>query len=134
MVFFIVYPVIIIGIILSFIFNYYGILPFAFLFVGFLFHYLYYIRPMERYKTYYRTRKGGTYIFNNANVLVLGEEIQSTVLWSVFKKAYEIPFAFLLVDTNKFIYIFPKNCFDDINDIDKLRRLLTEKTAYTEYT
>jgi len=131
--FFIVYPIIIIGIILSLIFSQYAILSIAFIFFGLLFHYFYYIGPLESYKAFYRKRKGGTYIFNNAHILIIGDEIQSTILWSVFKKSYEIPFAFLLTDANKFIYIFPKNCFNDNDEIDKLRKLLIDNTAYSKY-
>ena len=60
-------------------------------------------------------------------IKVIGEEIQSTFSWSLFKKAYSIPSAFLYYDNNKFMYVFPKRCFSNNKDIEQLE-ILAQKS------
>ena len=122
----ITYPIIIIAIILSFIFSENALLSIIFIFAGYILYYMYYQRPIDGYLKFYQKRKGGIYGFSNDGVNVVGEEIKSQYLWSVFKKAYEIPFAFLLLDDNKFVYIFPKSCFGDSQSIEQTHDLLTK--------
>ena len=78
--------------------------------------------------------KGEIYIrFGKENVFIQDEEIQSTVKWSVWKKAFETPSAFLLLYENEFIHIFPKSCFSCESDIDALRVfLIDEKGLHAE--
>ena len=125
---FIAYPIISLFIIFSLWYGIhnesYLILPFIFLFILLIIHNLYYSRPMQVYTAYYRKRKGGTYKFNDDFIYGTNDEIQSTISWSIYKKAYETPSAFLLIDVNNFIYIFPKICFDSVIDIDNMRDLL----------
>ena len=127
-------PIIIVAIILSFVFNEYALLSIIFIFAGYILHYIYYQRPIEGYLKFYQKRKGGIYRFSNDGVNVVGEDIKSQYLWSVFKKAYEIPSAFLLFDDNKFIYIFPKACFSDNQSIELFHNLLSPKfPGFKEY-
>ena len=120
-------PIIIVSIILSRMFAEIALLLIVFLFAGCILYYLYYKRPIDGYLKFYRKRSGGQYSFNNDCVCVVGNEIQSRYLWSVFKKAYDIPSAFLLMDDNQFIYVFPKSCFDDIQSIEQLHDLLIKR-------
>lgn len=126
---FIVYPMIFAAIVLSLIFKNYAPLSLIFLLCGFIIYYVYYQKPLEGYSKFYRKRKGGMYHFENDKVLITGAEIKSEYAWSVFKKAYEIPSAFLLIDDNKFIYIFPKTCFNSALMIEQLSDLLTIKMS-----
>ncbi|MCL2153789.1 MAG: YcxB family protein [Oscillospiraceae bacterium] len=128
---FIAYPIISLLIILSLWYSIHNkpflVLPIIFSFGLFIIHNLYYSRPIQVYTAYYRKRKGGTYKFYDNHICSTNDEIQSTISWSVYKKAYETPSAFLLIDDNRFIHIFPKICFDSVIDIDNLRDLLCMK-------
>jgi len=126
----IAYTVMFLAAILSLLFSPYSILTPVLLFCGLLFHYFYYIRPVESYLNYYRKSKNPTYRFSDEKVLSTSKEIQSTILWTVFKKAYNIPAAFLLTDENKFVYVLPKNCFCSELDIDEFSKMLIRKTVY----
>ena len=97
-----------------------------FVLVGGMVQYWFYQRPMEGYRKFYASRKGGVYRFEDDEVSVVGDEVRSQFKWSVFMRAYEVPTAFLLVDTNWFVYVFPKSCFADAQ-MDALRGLLKEK-------
>ncbi len=79
--------------------------------LGYLFFYVYYQRPCDNYVKYYQKRKSSTYKFTDKNISVTCEDFQSVISWSFYKKAYETPTAFLLLDDNKSIYIFPKVFF-----------------------
>ena len=94
---------------------------------GFLFYVIYYQIPVNRYVAFYRKRKGGTYTFSDQDIKIVGEEVQSICAWSIFKKGYDIPNSFLLSDENKFFYIFPKRCFDNVADIEILQQLMLDK-------
>ena len=93
-------------------------------------HYLFYYRiPTERYVAFYRKRKGGTYTFSQNEIKIVGIEMQMVCAWSLYKKAMEIPNSFLLLDENKFIYVFQKNCFNTQEDIQNFRILLKESVS-----
>jgi len=124
---FLTYPIIIGAIVLSLIFNEYALLSLVFFFCGVMLFYFYYQRPIQDYLKVYGKRKGAGYRFSDDRVFITGEEIRSECLWSIFKKAYEIPSAFLLVDDNKFVYVFPKTCFNDTLIIEKMRDSLASK-------
>ncbi|MCX7745838.1 MAG: hypothetical protein N2645_02960 [Clostridia bacterium] len=94
---------------------------------GLLLYMFYYHIPVRRYTDFYRQRKGGTYTFSQKNIKIVGEEIQSICAWSIFKKAYNAPNAFLLVDENNFLYVFSKSCFKSRTDEELLQQLLLEK-------
>ncbi len=126
---FIAYPMIFAAILLSLIFGGYPLLALVFLLCGFILYYVYYQKPIEGYLKFYRKRKGGIYRFENDKVHIIGTEVQSECAWSVFKKAYEIPSAFLLIDDNKFVYIFPKVCFNSTPMIEQLSDLLAIKIS-----
>jgi hypothetical protein len=102
-------------------------LPIMFLFIWFIIHYIYYIRPLQAYKEYYMKQKGAMYRFRHDNVFRTNDEAQSTIQWTVYIKAYETTSAFLLIDRNEFICVFPKNCFDSVSDLEDIRRLLITK-------
>ena len=121
------YPIIIVAAILSLVFSEYALLSIIFIFAGYILYYIYYQRPIDGYLKFYQKRKGGIYKFNNDGVNVVGEEMQGQYLWSVFKKAYEIPSAFLLLDDNKFVYILSKSCFSDNQSIELFHHLLSQK-------
>ena len=123
----ITYPIITVAIILSLVFKEYALLSIVFIFAGYILYYIYYQRPIDGYLKFYQKRNGGIYEFNDDNVNVVGEEIQSQYLWSVFKKAYEVPSAFLLMDDNKFVYVFSKSCFGDNQSIEQIHNLLSKK-------
>lgn len=123
---FIAYPIIIVATTLSIIFGEYAV-AIIFAFGGYILYYIYYQRPIDGYLKFYQKRKGGIYRFSSDSISVVGEEIQSQYLWSVFEKAYETPSAFLLLDDNKFIYIFPKSCFNNNQSIEQMYNLLLQK-------
>ena len=131
----IVYPIITILIISLFLASEYkpqSIIEYApqvvtLIFFGHVFYYRGYQQPVKGYLKYYQKRSGGIYGFSNDGVSFVGEEVQSQYLWSVFKKAYEVPSAFLLMDDNKFILVFPKSCFSDSQSIDQFHDLLLKK-------
>jgi hypothetical protein len=100
-------------------------LTFVFAFITLLFDGFCYQRPINGYISFYRKRKGGKYIFSENDIKAIGEEIQSTFIWSVFKKAYDIPSALVFIDENRFMYIFPKRCFDNLADIEQLQQLMS---------
>jgi len=104
-----------------------AILSVIFLLAGFLFYYFYYQRPVNKYVEFYQKRKHRIYRFSDENVQMIGENVHSNCLWSVFKKSYETPSYFLLIDDNRFIYIFPKSFFDNRFDIERLRELFSKK-------
>lgn len=116
-----------IAVVLSFIYENYAPVLILFLITGSLIYYFFYDSPIRGYIRFYRKRKGGVYQFNSEKVLIIGEEIKTECLWAVYKKGFEIPSAFLMLDDNKFIYIFPKSCFSDIEQIEKLRHMLVDK-------
>jgi len=123
----IVYPILVAAVAFSLIFSEYALLSIVFILAGYILYYIYYQRPIDGYLKFYRKREGCIYGFSNDGVTVAGEEVQSQFLWSVFKKAYEIPVAFLLLDDNKFIYVFSKSCFRDNQSNDQMHKLLSEK-------
>lgn len=123
----IVYPVIFIASILSFLSETYVLLGLIYLLGGVILYCLYYQRPIEGYLKFYRKRKGGHYTFATGKILAVGDEIRSEYLWSVFKKAYEIPSAFLFLDDNKFVYIFPKSCFSEESAVVQMRSLVDKQ-------
>ncbi|MCL2672362.1 MAG: YcxB family protein [Clostridiales bacterium] len=43
------------------------------------------------------------------------------------KKAHETPIAFLLMDSQDFVHIFPKRCFESEEDLESFRALLVRK-------
>ncbi|RCX09329.1 hypothetical protein DFR58_1365 [Anaerobacterium chartisolvens] len=93
---------------------------------GFLFYAIYYQIPVNGYVDFYRKRKGGIYTFSDHDIKIVGEEVQSICAWGIFKKGYDIHNSFLLRDENKFLYIFPKRCFDNEADIEMLRQVMSE--------
>lgn len=114
--------------------TYNQVLTITFILLSLLFYYIYYLRPIYGYINFYGKRKGGKYIFTKENVQIIGEEIESTVLWSVYKKAYNLPKAFVFMDKNKFLYIFPKRCFKNELDIEFLDKLCGERISnYKKY-
>jgi len=114
-------------VIFSFVYKNYAPILIIFLIAGSLIYYFFYDGQIRGYIRFYRKRKGGIYQFKNEKVLITGDEIKTECLWMVFKKGFEIPSAFLLLDDNKFIYIFPKSCFNDIEQIEQLRHLFVDK-------
>lgn len=92
----------------------------VFSFAALIFYTYYFKMPVNGYLKYYKKRKGGQYFFSEDNIKVIGEDIQSTFSWSLFKKAYSIPSAILFYDDNNFIYVFPKRCFINNKDIELL--------------
>ena len=131
--FFVAYPCLILASLCFFLYGGSIVLAIACVLIGVLIHCFFYVRPLAGYKEFYGKRKGGTYTFGETRVLITGAEIESTVAWTMYKKAYETPVAFLLLDDNRFVYVFPKSCFNDMTDMDKLRNLLIRKTAYVNY-
>lgn len=123
----IVYPVLLAAAVLLFLSSLHVSVALSYLFLGCILYYAYYQRPIKGYLKFYEKRKGGTYRFEVDRVHSVGVEIQSDFSWSVFKKAYEIPSAFLLLDDNQFIYIFSKSCFNGEAEIEGLRDLLAVK-------
>jgi len=123
----IVYPILIIAIVLSLVFRDFAMLSFIYFFIGVILYYFYYNRPIQAYLKIYMKRKRRQYCFDKDRVLVTGEEFKSECLWSMFRKAYEIPSAFLLLDDNKSIYIFPKTCFSNTQILEQMRSLLAIK-------
>lgn len=99
-----------------------------------VFYTYYFKRPVNGYLDYYKKRKGGNYIFCEDNINVIGEDMQSTFKWNVFIKLYSIPNALLFYDENKFIYIFPKRCFDSYDDIEQLEQIAQKNIkTYKKY-
>ncbi|MDQ2087963.1 YcxB family protein [Herbivorax sp. ANBcel31] len=98
----------------------------SFLVLSVIIYIVYYYLPISRYLDFYRKRNGGTYIFSSKQIESIGKEVQSIFNWSVFKKAYDIPTAFLLADENEFLYIFPKNLFENSKDILTMQQLISE--------
>jgi len=123
----IIYPILIIAIVLSLVFRDFALLSFIYFFIGAILFYFYYYRPIRAYLKLYMKRKGEHYCFDKDRVLITGEEFKSECLWSILKKAYEIPSAFLLLDDNKSIYIFPKTCFSSTQILEQMRNLLALK-------
>ena len=123
----ITYTILFAAIIVSLVFSKYAPLSIVFIFAGFILYYLYYQRPIDGYLKYYQKTEACIYRFSNDRVHVVSEEIQSQFLWSVFKKGYEIPFAFLLLDDNKFVYVFSKSRFSDDQSIEQTHDLLSKR-------
>jgi len=123
----ITYPILVIVIVLSLIFSDNALLPLSFFFVGVVLFYYYYQRPIHGYLKYYEKRGERLFKFTNDNVLIIGKVVRSECMWTLYKKAHEIPSAFLLLDDNKFVYIFPKSCFSDTLTLEQMRSLLSEK-------
>ena len=96
---------------------------------GLLLYVVYYRRVLGAYEAFYAKKRGGVYRFGDEQVCVTCEEVQSQFKWSVFKKAYEVPSAFLLLDENRFVYLFPKACFAEAAQVDALREMLREKVS-----
>jgi hypothetical protein len=106
----------------------------VFLFAALIFYGYYFKRPVNGYLKYYEKRKGGQYFFSEDNIKAIGEDIQSTFCWSLFKKAYSIPSAFLFYADNNFIYVFPKRCFINNKDIEQLENLIQKSIkVYKKY-
>ena len=128
----IVYAILLVAFVLTAVFDRYPWISLLFLLIGLVLHYFLYIRLMSQYKHIYRKGRDAVYQFNEENITITGENIQSIVLWQMYKKAYEIPSAFLLVDQNKLITIIPKNSFADSREAGKLCELLTKKITVFE--
>ncbi len=124
---FIVYPIVLGFIAVSLVSVTYAALAPVFALGAWILYYMYYQRLIQAYLHYYSKRKGATYRFAGDKVYIIGEEVQSKCLWSVFKSAYEIPSAFLLIDENKFIHVFSKLCFTDALSQERLRALFEAK-------
>ena len=117
------YPILLLATVLSLIFNEYALLSIVFFICGGVLYQVYYARPIEKYWAFYRKRKGSAYRFCEDKIFAINDDVQCTYMWTVFKKAYETPSAFLLLDDNKFVYIFPKRCFSNMLDVERLRKL-----------
>ena len=128
--FWIVYTVISMAVVLSLIFSQHAPLSIIFLACGFTFHFFYYIRPINWYKEYYEKAKNIVCKFNRDCLEMANETTRSTSSWKAFKKAFEIPSAFLLLDENKFIYVFLKCHFANSSEIEKIRALLSENILH----
>jgi hypothetical protein len=128
----VVYSVIFVAVVLSLFFSVW--LSLLYFFAGLLLHYIYYQRPIKAYLKFYQKRKGAHYSLMDDKISVVGEEIKSEYTWTVFKKAFETPSAFLLLDDNKFIYVFPKTCFSELLEIEKAHNLMIAKFSdFKEY-
>ena len=123
----ITYPILVAAIVISLAFNYYPLLSLVFLLIGVVLFYLYYQWPITRYLRYFEKRKESNYHFDYEKIIIARKEVQSECLWSVFKKAYEIPSAFLLLDEIKFVYVLPKTCFTSTSELEQMRDMLSKK-------
>lgn len=103
-----------------------NVLVVIFLLLSLIIYAMYYQMPINRYIDFYRKRKGGTYIFSSEQIEIVGEDIQSVCAWSLFKKACDIPAAFLLTDDNGILYIFPKYLFKSSEDVQTVQQFICE--------
>ena len=123
----IAYPIIIAAIVLSLIFDGYAILAAVFFLCGIILYYIYYQRPIDGYIKFYSKKTGGLYCFNEDAVSFVGKETKGECAWTAFKKAYETPSAFLLIDANEFVHVFSKSSFSEDIMIEQLHDLIAAK-------
>ena len=93
---------------------------------GALFHYYYYERVIKTYNIRYKKRNGLFYCFTDENIRIDSNDTQSTASWSEYKEAYDIPSAFLLINENSFVDIFPKSCFGEAQKTDAFRDIISK--------
>jgi len=128
------FPIFAVAVVLALVSDGYALLAGVFVVLGGLFFEVYYHRPLALYRKFYAKRRGGVYRFGKDNISITGAEVQSRVLWSVFKSACEVPNAFFLTDDNKFAYVFPKACLNDGEHIEQFRHMLADKfPSFKEY-
>lgn len=48
-------------------------------------------------------------------------------LTGVYLADFDTPSAFILSDAKMIYYIFPKRCFDNISDLEQIKKLLADK-------
>lgn len=108
---------------------YYSGLILVFLLTFLVFYVRFYSWPINSYMNFYNSRKGRTFIFDENEVRILSENVHSTCKWSIFKKAYDLPSAYILLDENGFAYIFLKHCMKGTPDIDALGKLIKSKMS-----
>lgn len=87
---------------------------------------IYYNIPINRYVDFCSKQKDGVYLFSTDHIKAIVEDAESVIKWSFFKKAYDIPTAFVLVDENKFLLFFPKHLFKNSEDLLIMHQLIGE--------
>lgn len=100
----------------------YGLLAAYSLALFFTFAYYCWI-PINKYTDYYAKRDETTYIFTEESIEMFGKAVRSVCKWSIFKKAFACPNTIILIDSNRFVLIFPKRCFystEDIKDFEEI--------------
>jgi len=120
-------PLIFVAIILSLIYRDYAPLSIVFFILGVVLFYIYYQRPIQRYLKVYRESKTRLFRLDDDKVIIIGKNIQIECLWAYFKKAFEIPSAFLLYADNGTLLIFPKSYFNNTQTLEQVRFLLSVK-------
>ncbi|MCL2670683.1 MAG: YcxB family protein [Clostridiales bacterium] len=86
-----------------------------------------YLFPLGNYQKAYRKRNRIVYTFHDEQIETQSKDTRSEYAWAFFAKAHETPAAFLLVDGQDFVHIFPKRCFESEVDLDAFRELLVRK-------
>ena len=126
------YSILFVALALTALYSRYPLLALIFLAAGLVIHYIYYIRPIGRYKSYCRKDKGGVCRFGEENVQIITENMQSTISWAMYKKGYDVPSAFLLADESGILHIFPKSCFANGLEVGRFCALLARKITVFE--
>jgi len=86
-----------------------------------------YLLPLGNHQKAYSKRKKTVYTFSDEQVETQSKDTRSEYAWAFFAKAHETPAAFLLVDSQEFVHIFPKRCFENEGDLEGFRTLLVCK-------
>jgi len=96
-------------------------------FLAFMHLLSYYVIPLGYQLRTYRNRQMIIYTFSDDHIATWSIEVESKISWPFLKKAHETPAAFLLVDSQDFVHIFPKRCFENETDLEAFRALLERK-------
>ena len=95
--------------------------------LGILLYVFLYKKPISSYINFYKNRKESSYIFSEKGIQLVNGDGHKNFDWSLFVDAYDIPSAFILSDEKMIYYIFPKRCFNNLTDIEEMKKLLLSK-------
>ena len=95
--------------------------------LGILLYVFLYNKPISSYINFYKNRKESSYIFSEKGIQLVNGDGHKNFDWSLFVDAYDIPSAFILSDEKMIYYIFPKRCFNNLTDIEEMKKLLLSK-------
>ena len=110
--------------------GFYSYLPLVFIVIDCILYLLYYLKPINQYVNYYkRSRKQVLFIFRKNDISTVGNAARATYEWSVFKRAHVTPYSLLLVDSNRFVHILPKNQINSKEDYENLQKFFTNKVG-----